>query len=80
MGKPVVTTSIGVRGINATPGDHLCIADSPVEFADQVEGLLLDKAKQQRIGHQAREFVKKYHSWARVTDKIDAIFHEVQNR
>lgn len=80
MGKPVVTTSVGVRGINATHGDHLCIADSPVEFADQVEGLLLDKAKQQRIGHQAREFVKKHHSWARVSDKIEAIFHEAQKR
>jgi glycosyltransferase involved in cell wall biosynthesis len=80
MGKPVVTTSIGVRGINATHGDHLCIADSPLEFADQVEALLLDKPKRRRIGHQAREFVMKHHSWARVTDKIEAIFHEVQNR
>ena len=80
MGKPVVTTSIGVRGINATHGDHLCIADSPLEFADQVEALLLDKPKRRRIGHQAREFVMKHHSWARVTDKIETIFHEVQNR
>jgi glycosyltransferase involved in cell wall biosynthesis len=79
MGKPVVTTSIGVRGINATHGDHLCIADNPVKFADHVEGLLLDKAKRGRIGHQAREFVKKHRSWARVTGKMDAIFHEVQN-
>lgn len=80
MGKPVVTTSIGVRGINATHGDHLCIADSPLEFADQVEALLLDKPKRRRIGHQAREFVMKHHSWARVTDKIEMIFQEVQNR
>jgi glycosyltransferase involved in cell wall biosynthesis len=80
MGKPVVTTSIGVRGINATHGDHLCIADSPLKFADHVEALLLDKPKRRRIGHQAREFVMKHHSWARVTDKIETIFHEVQNR
>ena len=80
MGKPVVTTSIGVRGINATHGDHLCIADSPLKFADHVEALLLDKPKRRRIGHQAREFVMKHHSWAGVTDKIETIFHEVQNR
>jgi glycosyltransferase involved in cell wall biosynthesis len=79
MGKPVVTTPIGARGINATHGDHLCIADNPVKFADDVEGLLLDQTKRRRIGHQAREFVKTHHAWARVTDKIDAIFHEVQN-
>ena len=80
MGKPVVTTSIGVRGINATHGDHLCFADSPLKFADHVEALLLDKPKRRRIGHQAREFVMKHHSWAGVTDKIETIFHEVQNR
>ena len=79
MGKTVVTTSIGVRGINATHGDHLCIADNPVKFADQAEALLQDEAKRRRIGHHAREFVEKHHAWARVTDKIDVIFHEVQN-
>jgi len=46
MGKALVTTSIGVRGINATHGDHLCIADSPLKFADHVEALLLDKPKE----------------------------------
>jgi glycosyltransferase involved in cell wall biosynthesis len=50
-----------------------------VKFADQVEALLLDTAKRRRMGHQAREFVKKHHAWARVTEKIDAIFYEVQN-
>jgi glycosyltransferase involved in cell wall biosynthesis len=79
MGKPVVTTSIGVRGIEVTHCEHLCIADNPVKFADQVEALLLDTAKRRRMGHQAREFVKKHHAWARVTEKIDAIFYEVQN-
>jgi glycosyltransferase involved in cell wall biosynthesis len=80
MAKPVVTTSIGVRGINATHDSHLCIADSPLEFADQVEALLLDEAKRRRIGYQAREFVMRHHSWSCVTDKIEAIFDEVQNR
>ena len=79
MGKPVVTTSIGVRGIEVTHCEHLCIADNPVKFADQVEALLLDTAKRRRMGHQAREFVKKHHAWARVTEKIEAIFYEVQN-
>jgi len=53
-GKACGHTSIGVRGINATHGDHLCIADSPLKFADHVEALLLDKPKRRRIGHQAR--------------------------
>jgi glycosyltransferase involved in cell wall biosynthesis len=62
MGKPVVTTSIGVRGVNATHGDHICIAGSLVKFGDEVQPLLLCQAKRRRIVHQAREFVKKHHA------------------
>jgi glycosyltransferase involved in cell wall biosynthesis len=80
MGKPVVTTSIGVRGINATPGEQLCVADSPAAFVDDVQALLEDEAKRRRMGHQAREFVKKYHSWEQVAEDIGDIFQRAQSR
>ena len=80
MGKPVVTTSIGVRGINATPGEHLHVADSPAAFVDRVQELLDDEAKRSRMGQQAREFVKKYHSWEQVAENIDHIFQSAQHR
>jgi glycosyltransferase involved in cell wall biosynthesis len=78
MGKPVVTTSIGVRGINATPGEHLHVADSPAAFVDRVQELLEDETKRSRMGYQAREFVKKHHSWEQVAENIDHIFQRAQ--
>jgi glycosyltransferase involved in cell wall biosynthesis len=80
MGKPVVTTSLGVRGINATRGEHLCVADNPAAFVNHVQELLEDEAKRKRMGHQAREFVMQHHSWPRVAEDIDHIFQTVQHR
>ena len=80
MGKPVVTTSIGVRGINATPGEHLHVGDSPEAFANHVQELLEDEASRRRMGHHAREFVKQHHSWERVAEDIGHIFQRAQHR
>jgi len=80
MGKPVVTTSIGMRGINATPGEHLYVADSPVAFVDRVQELLDDEAKRRRMGYNAREFVKKYHSWEQIAEDIDYILQRARHR
>jgi sugar transferase (PEP-CTERM/EpsH1 system associated) len=80
MGKPVVTTSIGVRGINAIHGDQIYVADSPTVFADRVQELLDDEAKRKRMGDHAREYVEKSHSWARVAEELDHIFQRVQHQ
>lgn len=79
MGKPVVTTSIGVRGINATHGEHLCVADNPTAFINDVQELLKDEGKRERMGHQARKFVIQHHSWQRAAQDIDRIFQTVQH-
>jgi glycosyltransferase involved in cell wall biosynthesis len=79
MGKPIVTTSIGARGINATHGEHLCVADTPTAFINDVKELLEDEVKREKIGHQAREFVMQNHSWQRVAEEIEHIFRTVQH-
>jgi glycosyltransferase involved in cell wall biosynthesis len=78
MGKPVVTSSIGVRGINAIHGDTVYVADSPAAFTDHIQELLDDDAKRKRMGDRAREFVEKCHSWNRVAEEVDHIFQRAQ--
>ncbi len=60
-GTPVVTTSIGNEGINAVPGEHLLVGDTPEIFAHHVVRLLRDKALRERLGKKGRElFDAKY--------------------
>ncbi len=49
-GVPVVTTSVGAQGLQATSGEHLFIADEPEMFAHAVIELLQNPKRGERIG------------------------------
>jgi polysaccharide biosynthesis protein PslH len=57
LGKTIVTTSIGTEGINSTHDENILIADSPGEFAIQIEKVYLDKSLCNAIGQNANRFV-----------------------
>lgn len=54
---PVVTTTSGYRGIEAEPGRHFLVADTPQEFAVAVVELLRNQARAEAMARQAYEFV-----------------------
>lgn len=63
MGLPIVTTSIGVEGLNCKNGKHLLIADTPTEFASAIIELFNNKEKSIQLGKNARELVEHEYSW-----------------
>jgi sugar transferase (PEP-CTERM/EpsH1 system associated) len=65
MGKAVVTTTLGCEGLDVTSGEHLLVADDPVEFADVVIRLLRDDAQRARLGAAGRALVERQYTWAR---------------
>jgi len=64
MGCPVVTTSKGVEGLNVTDGEHLLIADTPIDFARQVERVVEDDVLAKRLMASGREMVQQHYSAA----------------
>lgn len=62
-GLPVVSTSIGAEGLNATDGEHILFADSPQGFADAVLRVLGNVQIAQALGQQGREWVVEHHAW-----------------
>ena len=54
-GVPVVSTSIGVEGIDAVPGVHLLTADDASAFAREAVRLLRDDALTVSLAGAARE-------------------------
>jgi polysaccharide biosynthesis protein PslH len=59
---PVVCSAFANRGIGATPGKHLLIADEPREFRDQVESLYSDPARTEALRSAAFAWVTQRHS------------------
>jgi sugar transferase (PEP-CTERM/EpsH1 system associated) len=62
MARPVVTTSQGLEGIDATPGRDLVLADGAEAFAEAVRAVLDGKAEQ-ALGERARQRMVEHYSW-----------------
>ena len=54
-GRPVVSTTVGMEGIDLTPGSEIIVRDDPREFASACVEFLIDGALSERIGLAARE-------------------------
>jgi len=73
-GLPVVTTTLGYEGIEATPGEHLLVADDPAGFAEAVVRLATDELFARRLTRNARPLVKAKYDWRRVGEALDAAY------
>ena len=58
VGLPVVTTSVGAEGIEATNGVDLIVADSARDFANECVRLLRDPASRDRLAESGKSLVK----------------------
>jgi polysaccharide biosynthesis protein PslH len=66
MGKAVVSTSVGAEGLPVHSGQDILLADTPINFANEVISLLRSSSERRRLGVAARALVQEKYSWARV--------------
>lgn len=59
MGCPVVSTAIGVEGLDIEPERHCLVRESAEQQADAVIGLLRDAAQREALSRRARECVEQ---------------------
>jgi sugar transferase (PEP-CTERM/EpsH1 system associated) len=76
MGVPVVTTSIANRGIQATHGKEILVADDPGEFAATTIALLNDHGLRETIAENARSFIERHFNWENNLQKLDQLIAE----
>ncbi|GAB1469196.1 glycosyltransferase [Chloroflexota bacterium] len=77
LGRPVISTSIGCEGLDVVHGEHLLIADTPVQFAEQSVRLLRDRALYQRLSTNGRKLVEARYSWDQIADKLINVYTEM---
>jgi len=75
-GTPVVTTSVGIEGIDPTVIDHVLVADSPQEFAAHL-ALIVESAESPIDVAGARSWALEHHDARSVAPQISAAVAEL---
>ena len=77
MGTPVVATSQAVAALEATDGQHLLIADTAEDFAEQVVRLLKDPSLRRMLGQAGRKLVEEKYTWETSVNQLENIYYSV---
>lgn len=73
-GTPVVTTTIGLEGIEAEIGRDVLVADTAEDLAAEVVHLLRDPSLQVCLAQNARRLAEEKYDWQIVLKKMDTIY------
>jgi len=73
MGRPVVSTTIGVEGLDVRDEEHLLLADSAPAFASAILRLFDESGLGDRLAGAARARVEERFSWSHVARQFEAI-------
>ena len=71
---PVVTTTIGLEGINAKPGKDVLVADTETDFANYVSGLLENVSLQNNLSVNGRILAMTKYDWQVVLSAMMPIY------
>lgn len=76
-GLPVVSTTLGAEGIEATEGEHLLLRDNAADFADAIVQLLEDEVTWHRLRAAGRQLVRERYDWSRVFEPLETALIEL---
>ncbi|WP_107037530.1 glycosyltransferase [Brumimicrobium mesophilum] len=77
MGKPIVTTTEGVRGVNITHNKEVLIADDPNEFRELMYKLHLDEKLRKKLGTQSKLYIRNNYSEEKITRRLLAFLKDI---
>ena len=74
---PVVSTTVGVEGIDARDGRHLLLRDDPAAFARAVVDLHRDRALRERLVTAAARLYESRYTWERGVASVEQVVGEL---
>jgi glycosyltransferase involved in cell wall biosynthesis len=77
MGKPIITTSEGVRGVDVKDGEEVIIADDPKSFRESMYELNMNTEKRKKLGDKGKKFVVNNFGEQKITRRLIAFIKEI---
>jgi polysaccharide biosynthesis protein PslH len=75
-GIPVVATTVGLGGIQATPGQHLLVEDQPEQIAEAILRVFQEPELRQNLIQNARHLIQEIYTWETTVEQIEHIYQE----
>jgi glycosyltransferase involved in cell wall biosynthesis len=76
LGRPVVTTRIGIEGIRAENRREVLVADDPESFKDQIVNLINEEHLAEGLAARGREFIQENFDTFRLSARLSQFFKE----
>jgi len=76
-GLPVVSTSIGVEGLDVNDGVHVLVEDDVDNFALRIIELIENRKLSVELGEAARELVVEKYDWGIIAKRLENVYHLV---
>lgn len=79
-GLPIVSTQIGVEGLEVKNGVHVLIANTPQEFINKIKIILNDPNQYERVRNNAYRLAKEKYSWPAITQQLESVYKNIVNK
>ncbi len=73
-GTPVVATPYALGGIDVIDGEHLLVASTATDFANQVILLLNDTALAHKLALNGRQLVETKYTWSQTVAQLEQVY------
>lgn len=77
QGKAIVSTTLGVEGIEGQDRVHYVLADGARDFADRIIELLDRPEERRRLGEAARARAESHYAWHSLGDRLADAYRKV---
>ncbi len=69
-GKVVITTPVGIKGIEADAGVHYMLANKAEDFARAIKWCIENKEAAEKMAHRAQELMKEKYEYVKVINNV----------
>jgi glycosyltransferase involved in cell wall biosynthesis len=77
IGKAVVSSTLGVEGMDAVPARDLLVEDAYATFADAVNRLLAEPGLAAPIGQSARQMAVERYAWSGAARTLEGFYRGI---
>jgi polysaccharide biosynthesis protein PslH len=73
-GLPIISTRLGMEGLEVEEGTHFLAAETASEWVAALRSVFRDAALRRRLACSAREFVQLRYDWTALRDQVRAAY------